>query len=390
MISYNAALQIIMSNTKMPEKQQLSLLDSLGYTLAQEIVADRPYPPFNRAAMDGIAIRYTDYQNGIKEFKLQETIYAGQEPVMPLNTGYCYKIMTGAAVPLSADTIVRQEDLVLSSHESYSLTNIEPKAYANIAKKGQDVLKGASIIPSNTTITPSIISLLASLGIHSPWVIKKPNIALFTTGDEIIDLYQTPKEVEIRNSNRYLLTSLLLKDLIKPTIIAHIKDQVEDLQHHICRASEYDIILINGGVSGGDRDLVLQVLEKLGARTLFHRVAIKPGKPIWCGVLPSGCIVFGLPGNPFSCLTTYNLFVRPLLRKISMQSFVIPMTSPRIKSSKLDEFFPVRLTADLQLEPLYLNGSGDIRLGLQADGLALHPATMGNVMQYDKLPFFAF
>lgn len=389
MISYDAALQIIRGNTKTPEKQQLSLLESLEYTLAQEIFADRPYPPFNRAAMDGIAIRYADYQNGIKAFTLQETIYAGQEPIASLHTGYCYKIMTGAAVPMSADTIIRQEDIIYSSDQSYLLGNKDPKAYANIAKKGQDILKGELIVPSNTTITPSIISLLASLGIHSPWVIKKPSLALFTTGDEIIDLYQRPKETTIRNSNRYLLASLLLKDLVKPTIMEHIKDRIEDLQHHICQASALDIILISGGISGGDKDLVLQALEQLGARTLFHKVAIKPGKPIWCGVLPSGCIVFGLPGNPFSCLTTYNLFVRPLLRKTPTQSLAVPIGCHKIKSSKLDEFFPVRLTADLQLEPLCLNGSGDIRLGLQADGLALHPATMGDVMQYDKLPFFA-
>lgn len=390
MISYDDALGLISSKVKKLDKVTIPLADALGFHLAQPIKADRPYPPYNRAAMDGIAIRFQDFLNGIETYEIQEIIYAGDESKGALANGCCYKIMTGAAVPSSADTIVRNEDILFSGNKAHIIDTKTLKRNKNIAAEGQDLQLGELAVPHNSSITPSIVSLLATIGIHRPLVFRKPKVSVFTTGNEIVSPETQPSTVQIRNSNQFLLTALLAKDGIIPEAVKHIKDTEEDLLACLPPYINNDILIINGGVSAGERDLVPAVMKRLGAASLFHHVAIKPGKPLWCGKLPSGCLVFGVPGNPFSCLTTYTLFIKPILRFNASPPIEYPMACAREKRSKFDEFFPVRFSSNGKLEPIAMNGSGDVRLGLFADGIARHHYAFGNLKTDDLISFYAF
>jgi molybdopterin molybdotransferase len=393
-ITYLEAQNIILSHAKSFGTEILSLDDADGRVLAEDIYADRDYPPFNRSAMDGYAIRLEDWENGVREFSVQEVIYAGQTPHTELGPGAAFKIMTGAAVPFPADAVIRREDS-LEEKGKVSFTVEILKAYQNIARKGEDLKKGTLTGNSATVCTPSVISTLATLGKSNINVERLPRIALFTTGNEVKHLNEEIRDVEIRNSNSYLLKSLLKRWGIAPAIYKHLQDDKTELKNNILKALKGDIILMSGGVSAGDADYIPEVLESLGIKKLFHKVAIKPGKPIWCGVMPNGPMVFALPGNPFSSLVTFKIFVEPFLQK----SFGLTPATPsqsifggeKLRKTPFDEFFPARIiNSGTTIKATSLNGSGDIRLGMDADVLAIHPKdadrlTDGQVISYYPL-----
>ncbi|HEY0054551.1 MAG TPA: molybdopterin molybdotransferase MoeA [Pedobacter sp.] len=377
MISYIEAQNLSLSQAKSFGTEILSLDEADGRVLAEDVFADRDYPPFNRSAMDGYAIRFSDWENGIQEFKVQEVIYAGKIPEKELESGSAFKIMTGSAVPFPADTVIRREDSN-EENQKVSFTIDTLKIFQNIARKGEDLKKGQLTITAATLCTPSVISTLATLGKSSIRVECLPRLALFTTGNEVKHLHEEVLEFEIRNSNSYLIKSLLKQWAIFPSAYKHLKDDKEELEIEISKALKYDIIILSGGISAGDADYVPGVLKDLGVEKLFHKVAIKPGKPIWCGNLPGGPMVFALPGNPFSSLVTFKLFIEPFLQK----SFGLTPSSPtksffkgeKGQKTTFDEFFPARImNAGTQVEATALNGSGDIRLGIDADVLAIHP-----------------
>jgi len=391
MISYQEAIQLVLQHQPCQSSFRIDLEHALGYKLAQPVVADRDYPPFNRSAMDGIAINHIDYKNGLRKFHVLETIYAGEKATHTLSCGGCYKIMTGAAVPQTASAVIRLEDLIAVSENAYAVHNNDIKLNENTALKGQDLLRGTAIINDGMTITPSIISLLATFGIHRPMVKRPLSVGLFTTGNEVISIYKTPNETQIRNSNRYLLDSLLRKNGVEAIHKEHLSDDFDHIYNSLSNHLNHDIIIVNAGISVGEKDYVPEVLHKLGAKRLFHKVAIKPGKPIWCGTLPSGGIIFGLPGNPFSCLVTFTLFVQPLLHSSIISPLRLPLKTNRKGKTKLDEFFPVRLLRQKGvLEPVPINGSGDVRLGLMSDGIALHPSGYTDLNAMNEIDFYAF
>nr|WP_242689090.1 molybdopterin-binding protein [Pedobacter sp. SYSU D00535] len=218
---------------------------------------------------------------------------------------------------------------------------------------------------------------MATLGKSSIRVAKLPRVALFTTGDEVKPIDSELSPVEIRNSNQWLIKSLLKTWLIKPQKIQHIADEMSALKETIATAINFDIIIMCGGVSAGDADFVPDALTALGVQKLFHKVAIKPGKPVWCGLLPHGGIVFALPGNPFSCLVNFKLLIEPYLRSSfglePLNTRILPFEGQRKRKSNLDEFFPAKIKGfPSRLTPTEINGSGDIRLGIGAEALACH------------------
>jgi molybdopterin molybdotransferase len=377
MLTFRQAQQMLTANAKSFGKEVIDLNDADGRVLSEAIEADRDYPPFNRATMDGYAINLDDFNSGIRNFEVVEIIYAGQSNEKVIEARQCYKIMTGSPVPPEANLVIRKEDTT----ENGNLVNLNietAKLFQNIARQGEDIKQYDRIIESNIKCTPSVISLLASIGKHKITVEQLPTVSLFTTGDEIVDITNAVTKAQIRNSNRYLLQSLLKRWLIKPVNIEHIKDDESALLNAFEKASTCNIIIVCGGVSAGDADYVPGVLEKLGAEKLFHKLAIKPGKPIWCGKLPNGGIVFALPGNPLSCLVTFKLFINLFLsRSFNLAvpfELSMPLYGTRTKKSSLDEFFPVKITgAPAGLEIIPFNGSGDVTAALGADAIAHHP-----------------
>ncbi|MEO6520895.1 MAG: molybdopterin molybdotransferase MoeA [Mucilaginibacter sp.] len=377
MFNYKTAQQIITGLFRPSGTESIALDDADGRVLAEDIYTDRDYPPFNRATMDGYAINTNDWEKGTRGFKVQQVIYAGQTGQAELQAGTCYKIMTGAPVPSSANAVIRREDAVqVDDTVSFNIDTIKP--FQNIARQGEDIKAGEGILKSQSICSPAVISLLATLGKSHITVKSLPKVALFTTGDEVVGISEEIKPNQIRNSNQYLLKSLLKKWLIKPQVCSHIIDDKEQLKTVLSEVLNFDIIITCGGVSAGDADYLPEVLEALGVKKLFHKLSIRPGKPLWCGQLPSGGLVFALPGNPISCMVTFKLFIEAY---ISMcfglgvpKLLQLPFKGSRKRVSSFDEFFPVSISGEpSMLHPIHTNTSGDIRLGLGADALAFHP-----------------
>lgn len=392
MLNYQEAQQILIEQAHSFGRELVSIDDALGRVLAESVYADRDYPPFNRVAMDGYAFKIDDFENGIREFNIAETIYAGQVSVKEITSGQCYKIMTGAPLPLSANVVVRREDT--EEKKSTVLIQVaELRPYQNVARQGEDVKSGVTVIGSATQIKPAVITALASLGKAEVMVERLPKVALFTTGDEVMPVHQPILPHQIRNSNAHLLKSLLEQLNIIPFQIAHIPDNKDELFRVLQGALSSDIVIMCGGVSAGDADYVPIVWESLGVKKLFHKVAIKPGKPLWCGLMPNGGMVFALPGNPLSCHVTFKLFIETYLRHSfglgSLHKIILPLSSEKKKKAPLDEFFPLRIKYNPPAAcPLLFNGSGDIIAALYADAFALHPSDKMDLKLDDMVECF--
>ncbi len=390
---YREAQEIILREAHSFGKENVSLEDAFGRVLCEGIVADRDYPPFNRAAMDGYALRYEDFERGIRSFVVNETIFAGQTASTKLKPGQCYKIMTGASTPVDADLVVRREDTEEGNGEVKILMDTV-RPFQNIAKRGEDLKKGAIINDHPLAITPAAVSMLAAIGKHSVTVEKSPRVAIISTGDEVVAIDKAVSEVEIRNSNAWLLRALLAKENIQPFSVVHVPDDQEQIQQAFKNALDADIIISCGGVSAGDADYVPGVVKLLGVQKLFHKLMIRPGKPIWCGRLPGNGMLFALPGNPLSCMVTFTLFVRPFIYACYglPQPVILPVTlkHERAKKNLLDEFFPVKIIdGSTSVEAVPFSGSGDIRAALFADGIARHPREKAMINAGETVEYIA-
>ena len=376
MLSYIEAQHIIKSFAHSFGTEKVLLDDALGRVIAEDVFADRDYPPFNRSAMDGYAIRAEDLQKGINKFEIVDAIYAGGTTEKDLSSAQCYKIMTGAAVPLSANAVIRKEDAEQNEDAVSFLIN-EIKPFQNIARRGEDVKEGDLVLNKSGKCNAAVIGLLASVGKHNPLVESLPTVAIITTGNEVIQLGKEVSEVQIRNSNLYVLRALLETWNIKPSYHHHAADNPKKIFSVLEKASQFDILIINGGVSAGDADYVPSVLQQLEVKQLFHKVSIRPGKPFWCGHKEK-TMVFALPGNPLSCLVTFTVFIRHYLENcfgLPSSLLSLPIADERKQRVKLDEFFPVQIKGNpSQFYSIPFNGSGDIRLGFEANAFAIHPA----------------
>ena len=305
MISLKEAQQLVKQQAHSFGKEIILLDDATGRVLNEPVIADRDYPPFNRATMDGIAINSKDWNDGIRSYTSVETVFAGMAATKSINKGECYKIMTGAAVPAGADTVIRKEDIEADENR-LTVTVSEINAGQNIVTMGSDIQKGTAIINSPKMIKPGTITTLASLGYDEVKVASLPSVAIITTGDEIVPVEAPVNEVQIRNSNQHLLKALLRQWKIKPTGVVHVKDNADALLLAVNKCRQNNILILSGAVSAGDADFVPEVLVKAGAKMIFHKVAIRPGKPIWFGNFDNAPVVFALPGNPFSTFVTFN------------------------------------------------------------------------------------
>jgi molybdopterin molybdotransferase len=407
MLNYRDAQQLVLGQARSFGTETVPLEQAGGRVLSGVIRADRDYPPFPRATMDGYAVRFSDLEQGLQRFTVAETIMAGHAAMRPIGSGECYKIMTGAAVPASADIVIRRENM----EEGVDWAHILPilpdplpagtlpapadprfpwRRYQNIARQGEDLVAGAVVIDRPVVCEPAVIALLATLGQTTVTVERVPRIGLLTTGNEVVPPGDPIGPVQIRNSNRWLLESALKKSGAGLASIVHAPDDPAVLRAAIDKGLEHDILILSGGVSAGDADYVPGTLATAGVRQLFHRVAMRPGKPVWTGVGPRGCMVFALPGNPFSCLVNMILLIRPYLQACyglaAPEPLGLPLAVSRKKRSPLDEFFPAGLHGvPAALTPVTLNGSGDIRLGMEANMLALHPAERGDLEAGDAV-----
>jgi molybdopterin molybdotransferase len=397
MVSFWEAQEMVLGQARRLGTEEIILDGAFGRVLAEPIRADRDYPPFPRATMDGYALRYVDLEQGIWRFRILETLVAGSQAAARIGGGECYKIMTGAAVPEDADLVIRREDVEEREKEmEVGMKNLEAwRPWQNIARQGEDLRAGELVIDKPWRCDPAVMGLLATLGKTTVTVARGPEVGLITTGNEVVKFGSPVSPVQIRNSNHWMLTGALRREHLGLRKYAHAGDDPEQLKRALEGFFDLDVLILTGGVSAGDADHVPRVLTELGVRPLFHKIAMRPGKPTWCGLLPSGGMVFALPGNPFSCLVNFALLIAPYIHACwgleKPPPISLPLREERKKRTPLDEFFPVRMDGTpAMLTQVPLNSSGDIRLGMGANALALHPAGVGDLGPGAEVAFYSF
>lgn len=377
--------------------EKITLEKCYGRVLAQDAVADRDYPPFNRSAMDGYAIVAKDF-DAQKAYPVVGTVFAGDMHLVAhdLSRGQIatIKIMTGAAVPAPFNTVIRREDATEAEGKvAFSVT--ATNAWHNISRQGEDLQRGEKILLRGRLIDNATAGLLASLGLVRPQVARLPSVAIISTGNEIIPPAKKPNPVQIRNSNVFALQCQLAQRGISRVQQVHAADDQKKLRAAITKFSKVDILLLTGGVSAGDSDYVPEVLEKLKFKKIFHKVQMKPGKPLWFG-RRGRTVVFAIPGNPFSAQVIFRILIEPYLRQcLGMHAappIALPLAGNRRKKDSLENFFPVKIetsTSSLPtLRPLPFNGSGDVRAALFSDGLVVHPAEQAELAAGSVVDFF--
>ncbi|HCN48434.1 MAG TPA: molybdopterin molybdenumtransferase MoeA [Chryseobacterium sp.] len=365
MITVQQAENIILSQTKDFGKEQISYENSLGRVLAEDLTADRDLPPFDRPTVDGIAIRYSAYEKGIRSFTIKAIQSAG-EPSLPIDSETeCIEIMTGAALDHSVDTVIRYEDISINNGIASIL--IEIKKGQNIHLKGRDKKEGEVLATANQVITPAIIGIASSIGKTSVYVKKLPKIIIISTGDEMVSAESVPSPYQLRRSNGITIQSVLKKYRIEADTL-HINDDYEEIKKALSRCiHEYDVLLMSGGVSMGKFDYLPQACEKLDIEKLFHKIKQRPGKPFWFGKNQDHKLVFAFPGNPVSVFMCLHRYFIPWLEK----SLEISGNSPQFAVLQndievpfaLQYFTQVKLGSNqlgqLTAESVNTNGSGD-------------------------------
>lgn len=347
------------------ENEVVSLSNSLGRTLAQEIRADRLYPPFDRSIRDGFAVRASDVALGAK-LKCIGELKAGDTPQISVTPGTCVQIMTGAAVPSGADAVVMVEHT--RAEGDTIVFNNAITVGQHIVKRGAEAANGHPFVGRGARIGFAEIAAAAQVGAVELQVFRKPRVAILSTGDEVVPAETTPGDFQIRNSNAYSLAAQVSLAGGEPVVLANAKDTEADLRQKIARGLKEDMLILSGGVSAGKYDLVESVLRDLGADFHFDAVAIRPGKPTVFAIC-QGKPVFGLPGNPVSTMVTFELFASLALKLLAGQeprplTFLEARLGESLQEKTgLAHFLPAKLSwsgGTPTVVPLRWQGSGDL------------------------------
>ena len=308
MIPISSAIKLIEQNTGSLGSGKVSLTDSIGRVLAENIVADTDLPPFDRSQMDGYAVVAADTAAAPVSLKIVGESAAGRGWHKTMKRGEAVRIMTGACVPAGADAVQRVE---LTSEADGSVEIQEPvKTGTAIVRRGAEIKKGGTIFKSGEIITENMIAALAAFGYAKVKVGKRPRVAILGTGSEIVEINKKPGRDQIRNSNSVMLDVTCGRFGGETRILPIVRDEISDLKFQISNAAKrHDIIIITGGVSVGKYDHTKTALIEVGAEIFFEKVRLKPGKPAVFARLGK-TLIFGLPGNPVSAAVTFHLFVR--------------------------------------------------------------------------------
>lgn len=374
----------------------MPLAQALDLVLAENVESDVDSPPHDKSIVDGFAVQAADLAGGAAELRVIEEVTAGQLPSKPLVRGSATRIMTGAPVPIGAEAVVMIEESAPvtladgSSGVRIATTRFRPGQ--NIMRQGASLRRGQQVLAAGRTIRPMEVGLLAEVGRSEVQVYPRPRVAVLATGNELVPAGQIPAAGQIRNSNGPLLAALVAKAGGVPVELGIARDEEAHLSGLVAQGLACDVLVLSGGVSAGVLDLVPSVLAQQGVRQVFHKVNLKPGKPVWFGVLaaPSGDkLVFGLPGNPVSTLVCFELFVRPALAKLAarppagLAEFQARLSAPFEHRGGRPTYFPARLlpappasttAGELPLlELLDWRGSADLRTLTDADALAHFP-----------------
>jgi molybdopterin molybdotransferase len=359
----------------------------LGLVLAEDIISDVDMPPFTKALMDGYAIRASSLSGGMSELTVVEEITAGKWPVCGIGPGEAAQIMTGAPLPEGADAVVMRERSQTLEGNRVRLEDAAIRPGSNVMPRGREMRRGDVVLKCGTRIRPQEAGLLATVGRTAFQVHPAPRVAILSTGDEVVEPTATPRPGQIRNGNGSMLVAQVCRAGGVPRYLGIAGDRVEALRPRIVEGLGDDVLILSGGVSAGKLDLVPQVLADLGMRALFHKVSMKPGKPVLFGVRSRQTgddpphLVFGLPGNPVSAMVCFELFVRPALRAL----MALPPGPPFVQASLAEDFayrtdrptyHPARLWSTegrWLVQPVPWFGSPDLRAVAAANAFVVFP-----------------
>ena len=327
MITVEEALVLVRGRIRSKPPVTVALADALGLVLAEDVASDVDSPPFDKSIVDGYAIVADDLRDGVARLAILEEVTAGAVPRATVVPGSTTRLMTGAPIPPGADTVVMIERSEIVSdrggRDMVLLRDANIRAGRNILGRGSAMRAGEVVLRREARLRPVEIGLLAEIGRTQVEVVPRPTVAILPTGNELVEPDEQPSPGQIRNSNGPMLAAVVRQAGAEPIALAVARDDETDLRQKISAGLAADVLLLSGGVSAGVLDLVPKVLVELGAEEVFHKVSVKPGKPLWFGVARRDgreTLIFGLPGNPVSTFVCFELFVRPAIEGLSGRS----------------------------------------------------------------------
>jgi len=325
------AARLIVSEIQPLAPARRPLREALDAVLAEDVSSPLDLPPWDNSAMDGYAVRSADVREGA-ELDVIETIPAGQFPSKPVGPGQATRIFTGAPLPQGADTVIRQEDTAVDAGGKRVAIRNPRDAGKNVRRRGEDIRKGTVVLEAGAPLGPAQLGVLASMAHDRPLVHRTPRVAFMGSGDEIVDLDGKAEILagrKIASSNSYTLDAMIRRAAAEPVNLGIARDTKESLREHLQRAASAgaDLLVTTAGVSVGEHDLVREVLQEMGGELKFWRIAMRPGAPVGFGML-GGKPWIGLPGNPVSTMVTFELFVRPVIRRLQGHALLFRRTVP--------------------------------------------------------------
>ena len=357
--------------------ENVLLAEAAGRVLQQDVVAERDQPPFDRATMDGIAVRFASLANGNKRFTIDGTQHAGDPAHTLASSDNAIEIMTGAVLPQESDCVIPVEQIDLQDGIATVADNYEAERLQFVHPQGSDYPAGHEVLAAGRLITPMDIAVIASCGLEMVRVASQPVVRVISTGNELVPPGKPVEPHQVRLSNGPALVAMLKQQGFRETADEHLLDEPEMLRKRLEEIlDESSVLILSGGVSMGQADYVPQVLGELGVKVIFHKISQRPGKPMWFGIGPGKQLVFALPGNPVSSLVCCRQYVLPALLEASGRD------SPRTEiailaedvsfNAKLTCFMPVRLEGGhdgrVLATPVPTNTSGDFASLSGTDG----------------------
>jgi molybdopterin molybdotransferase len=376
------AVEAISSRLTCLPIESLPLTQCVGGTLRENVYAERDQPPFDRVTMDGIAVDSDALRRGLRRFRIQGTQPAGAPPLKLKSTEDAIEVMTGATLPLGSDCVIPVEQLDVADGFASLNAVVTPAPYDNIHRRGSDTRQGRLLLEAGTLLRAPEIAVAASAGMARVRVSSQPAIMVVSTGDELIEPGDPITDYQVRRSNSYAVAATLRKRGFGRVGDDHVPDDESLLRARLeLHLTTHEVVILSGGVSMGKFDLVPKALMQLGVEEVFHRIAQRPGKPMWFGIGPQGQSVFGLPGNPVSTLVCLIRYVIPALAEAMGTKRSEPerlaLAAPVSAQHALTYFLPVNIEHDdwgrPWANPRPPNGSGDFLSLAGTDGFVELP-----------------